>query len=212
MPPLTLTASALEGDSTFNIYTDSLGVNVGYSPIDSIQPFHDIKTILPAKDEWPWWAWALIALAVILLIAGIYFLVKFLKRKKTTNSLFSSKLSPYEEAMESISLLEKQQLDDHRSLKEYHAKLTEIFKRYLSRKSNAYKMHLTSDEVLMELNEWPLTKEQIGGFANAIRMGNAVKFAQYIPPSYDNQNCLLRTKELIISIEDISNKKTESDI
>ena len=43
IPPLALSVSTLEGDSTFTIFADSLAVNVSYSPADSTLPFHDIK-------------------------------------------------------------------------------------------------------------------------------------------------------------------------
>lgn len=212
IPPLALTFSTFEGDSTFNIYTDSIPVNVSYSPTDSIKPFHDIKTIIEVKKEWPWWIWALIGLGAIVIILCIILLVKFLKKKKTTNSVFSSKLSPYDEAMQSLSELEKDGLIGDNKIKEYHIKLTEIFKRYLSRKMDVYKLYLTSDEVLMELNDFDLPKEQITEFANSLRMGNAVKFAQYMPPVYENEKCLLQTRSMITAINQMFNKKPESDI
>jgi hypothetical protein len=212
IPPLALSVSTLEGDSTFTIFTNSLAVNVSYSQADSTLPFHDIKTIVEVKKQWPWWLWALVGLGVLLLIGWIYFLVKFLKKKKTTNSLFTSNLSPYDEAMQSLTELEKDGLVGDNKIKEYHVKLTEIFKRYLSRKMNVYKLHLTSDELLMELNELDLPKEQITDFANCLRMGNAVKFAQFIPPSYENEKCLSKTRNMITSINQMFNKKPESDI
>ncbi|MEP6628022.1 MAG: hypothetical protein ABJA32_08570 [Ginsengibacter sp.] len=212
IPPLALSVSTLEGDSTFTIFTDSLAVNVSYSQADSTLPFHDIKTIVEVKKQWPWWLWALVGLGVLLLIGWIYFLVIFLKKKKTTNSLFTSKLSPYDEAMQSLTELETDGLVGDNKIKECHVKLTEIFKRYLSRKMNVYKLHLTSDELLMELNEFDLPKEQITDFANCLRMGNAVKFAQFIPPSYENEKCLSQTRNMINSINQMFNKKPESDI
>ena len=212
IPPLTLTASTLEGDSTFNIYTDSIVVDVSYSPIDSIQPFHDIKTIMEVKKEWPWWIWALLALAVLLLIGWIIFLRKFFKKKKEVTSLFTSKLSPYDEAMQSFSELEKEKMTDNNKIKEFHTRLTEIFKRYLSRKTNTYKLHLTADEMLIELSEFNLPKEQIAGFANCLRMGNAVKFAQYIPPLYENEKCLSQMREMTTAVNNLMNKKPENDL
>ncbi len=212
IPPLALTFSTLEGDSSVNIYTDSIPVNVSYSPTDSIKPFHDIKTILEVNKDWPWWVWALIGLAIVLVLLLILFLLRLLKKKKTTNSLFTSKVSPYDEAMQSLSNLEKEQLIQNNKVKEYHTKLTEIFKRYLSRKTNMNQLHLTSDELLMELSDLNLPKTEIADFANSIRMGNAVKFAQYIPPVYENEKCFSQTKEMISSIDNIMKKNSESDL
>jgi hypothetical protein len=212
IPPLQLTVSTLEGDSTFTIYTDSIPVNVTYSPMDSVAPFHDIKTIIEVKKEWPWWIWALLGLAVILLVLWIIFLIKFFKKKKDTTALFTSKLSPYAEAMQSLSELEKEQLIQVNKVKEFHTRLTDIFKRYLSRKTNTYQLHLTTDEILIELSEFHLPINQITDFANSLRMGNAVKFAQYIPPVYENEKCFSQVKEIITGINNFTNKKPENDI
>jgi hypothetical protein len=43
-------------------------------------------------------------------------------------------------------------------------------------------------------------------------MGNVVKFAKYIPPAYENEKCFSQTKEMIIAINNIVNKKPEDDL
>lgn len=211
IPPLTLTAATLDGDSTFNLYTDSIAINVTYSPTDSIMPFHDIKNIIEVKKAFPWWAWVLVGLGIVLLIIWILFLLKFFKKKKNTK-IFESKLSPYDESMQLLNDLEKENLLQQNKFKEYHSRLTEIFKRYLSRKTNTYQLHLTTDELLIELNGFDLPKEQISTFANCLRMGNVVKFAKYIPPAFENEKCFSQTKEMIIAINNIVNKKPENDL
>ncbi|MGN6533661.1 MAG: hypothetical protein ACTHK0_18105 [Ginsengibacter sp.] len=211
IPPLGFGLSTLEGDSTFNVFTDSIAINVTYSPTDSIMPFHDIKNIIEVKKSFPWWAWALVALAIILLIIWILFLFKFFKKNKDVK-IFESKLSPYDEAMQLLNDLEKENLLLQNKFKEYHSRLSDIFKRYLSRKTNTYQLHLTTDELLIELKGLDLSKEQISNFAGSLRMGNAVKFAQYIPPAYENEKSFLQTKEMITAINSIVNKKTEDGI
>ncbi|MEO9005336.1 MAG: hypothetical protein ABI288_11395 [Ginsengibacter sp.] len=211
IPSFPLTVTMLDGDSTFNIYTDSIVVDVGYAPTDSIMPFHDIKTIIEVKKPFPWWAWTLAALGLILLVIWILFLFKFFKKKKDV-AIFESKLSPFDEAMELLSELDKENLPVNNKAKEFHSRLTEIFKRYLSRKTNTYQLHLTTDEILMELNLFNLPKEQISEFANCLRMGNAVKFAKYVPPTYENEKCFSQTKEIITSINNKIIKKSENDI
>jgi hypothetical protein len=211
IPPLTLTAATLDGDSTFNLYTDSIAINVTYSPTDSIMPFHDIKNIIEVKKTFPWWAWVLVGLGIVLLIIWILFLLKFFKKKKDIK-IFESKLSPYDESMQLLNDLEKENLLQQNKFKEYHSRLTDIFKRYLSRKTNTYQLHLTTDELLIELNGFDLSKEQISNFANCLRMGNVVKFAKYTPPAFENEKCFSQTKEMIIAINNILNKKAEDDL
>lgn len=211
IPPLTLTFSTLDADSTFNMFTDSIVVNVGYSPADSILPFHDIKNIIEVKKTFPWWAWSLVALGVILIIVWIFFLSKFFKKKNET-IIFASKVSPYDEAMQLLNNLKKEHLPENNKTKEYYSRLTEIFKRYLSRKTNTYQLHLTTDELLMELNGLDLSKEKITAFANCLRMGNAVKFAKYMPPAYENEKNLEETKDMIETINSLDNKKQKDGI
>jgi hypothetical protein len=212
IPALGIIASDLNSDSSFTIFTDTIPINVSYSPLDSIEPFHDIKPIIEVKNSWPWWAWALIGLGVILLAAIIILITKRLRKKKDTYSIFESKLSPYDEAMKSLTDLEKEDLVNKFKIKEFHTALTDIFKRYLSRVTDSYKLHLTVDEILMELKEYNLLQEEISHFANCLRMGNAVKFAQYVPPAYENSNCFSEVKNVITLINNQVNKKTESDI
>ena len=212
IPSLGIVASDLDSDSSFTIFTDTIPIDVSYSPLDSIEPFHDIKPIIEVKDSWPWWAWALIGLGIILLIAAIILILKLLRKKKNTGSIFESTLSPYEEAIKSLSDLEKEDLVNKFKIKEFHTALTDILKRYLSRVADSYKLHLTVDEILMELKEYNLLPEEISRFANCLRMGNAVKFAQYLPPAYENSNCLSEVKNIITSIHSQINKKTESDL
>ena len=211
IPPLKLTVSALYSDSTFDIFTDSIAIDVTYSPTDSIMPFHDIKNIIEVKKSFPWWAWVLVGVGIILLIIWILFLTKFFKKKKDT-TIFESKLSPYDEAMLSLKDLEKENLTEQNKFKEYYTSLTDIFKRYLSRKTNTYQLHLTIDEILIELNDLEISKEQISEFANSLRISNVVKFAKYIPPAYENEKAFSQTKEMITAINNLVNKKPENDI
>lgn len=211
IPPLPLNVSLLNGDSTFNIYTDSIPINVSYSPADSTLPFHDIKSIIEVKKTFEWWIWAAIAIAVILIVIAIIYFVRK-KKKKADTTIFESKLSPYDEAMRLLNELQKENLIEKNEFKEYHARLSDIFKRYLSRITNSYQMHLTTDELLIELNELELSKEKIAAFANCLRIGNAVKFARFIPPDYENQKCFSETQEMINNIHNIENKKPENGI
>jgi len=211
IPSLPLSVSTLEGDSSFIVFTDSIPINVTYSPADSTLPFHDIKNIIEVKKVFQWWIWALIGAVAILLIVLIIYFIKKSKKKKDT-IIFESKVSPYDEAMELLDELQKENLIEKNEIKEYHIRLSEIFKRYLSRKTNTYQMHLTTDELLVELNEIDLSREKISAFANCLKMGNAVKFARYIPPVFENEKCFLETKEMIKAIHNIAPKTPENGI
>ena len=217
IPPLVLNIETLDGDSSFNLVTDSIPVNVSFAPMDSVKTFHDIKSIIEVKKQWPWWWWALLGIALILLIFWIRFLIIFLKKKKATPDFFKAKLSPYDEAMKALDDLQAEHLlqnnePNNYQVKEYHTRLTGIIKRFISRRTKVYKMNLTSDEMLIDINEYGIGKQQLSAFANCLRMNDAVKFAKYIPPKSESEKCLEETKEVITEINKNLNKKPESDI
>lgn len=211
IPSVPFKVETLTKDSLFSMLTDSIIINVGYSPLDSIQPFHDIKTIIGVKNTWPWWVWALIAAGVLVVLLLVIYLIKRGK-KKITKPLFDSKLSPYEEAMESFTGLGKENLIEQNRVKEFHTKLVLILKRYLSRRANSNQFHLTTDEILMKLSDNHFTKEQLAGYANSLRMSNAVKFAKYIPPASEDEKCFFEIKNMITEIHKLSNQKLDSDL
>jgi hypothetical protein len=211
IPPLPLSVSTLDGDSTFTIYTDSIPVNVGYSPADSVLPFHDIKNIIEVHKAFQWWIWALIALGIIILGLVIFYFIRK-ARKKKSDEIFESKIPPFEEAMQLLDELQNENLIEKQEYKEYHARLSDIFKRFLSRKNNVNQMYLTTDELLIELNQMDLPKEKIGNFASCLRMGNAVKFARFIPADFENQKCFSEIKEMIVNIHNMETRENKDGI
>ena len=202
IPPFVVSFNPLRGGPDFNLLTDSIRINVSFSPMDSIKPFHDIKTIIGVKDEWPLWMWIAAALSLLLLIFLIYHLFKSLRKKKP-KALFTSKLSPLEEAIQSLSELQKQQLLSKGEVKEFHSGLSEIFKRYISRKTDSNLLTLTSGEVLIRLNEMQISKEIVGLAANNLRMADAVKFAKYIPGKMESEEAFGNTKKAIQQIDQL---------
>lgn len=207
VPALVLEVLPQDEGKSFSMLSDSLLVNVKHSPLDSIQPFHDIKSIIEVKDEWEWWIWALVIAGVILLIGGLAWIIKRLNNKREAAAQEESKVPPYEEAIQALEALEKEQLLDQGLVKEFHIRLSNIFKRYLSRKMKANKMYLTTDQVLIDLNTSGLDKDQMSVLANALYLGNAVKFAQFIPPAYQSIRCMQAIKQNISDINHLIDKK-----
>ncbi len=212
IPSLVLIAEPLGADSVFRLFTDSIPVNVSFSPLDSVKTFHDIKPIMDVKDRWPWWAWLLIAIGGLLIIVLVFFLLRHFRKDNQDEAILEAKLNPFDEAMQSLDKLEKHGLSDRQVVKEYHAQLANIFRRYISRKANVFKLHLTSGEVLMEIHDFGIKKEQLSAFANCLRTGDAVKFAKFLPANEDSKDCLLQTREMIKEINKQFHRKTEDAI
>lgn len=203
IPALAINFDPLANDSTIHLFTDSIPINVSFSPLDSTQTFHDIKSIIEVKDEVPWLIWAGAAALIILLVVLVVYLVKYFKRRKKPASVFNSKLSPFDEAMQSLDALQKEQLLYKGDVKQFHTRLIDIFKRYLSRKMQKNIFNLTSSEVLLSLNDTLLSKADTFLIAGSLRMTDAVKFAKYFPPTSESESALINTKKVIEQIDNL---------
>ena len=203
IPALVINFDPLADDSTIHLFTDSIPINVSFSPLDSTQTFHDIKSIIEVKDEVPWLIWAGAAALIILLVVLVVYLVKYFKRRKKPASVFNSKLSPFDEAMQSLDALQKEQLLYKGDVKQFHTRLIDIFKRYLSRKMQKNIFNLTSSEVLLSLNDTLLSKADTFLIAGSLRMTDAVKFAKYFPPTSESESALINTKKVIEQIDNL---------
>ncbi len=203
IPALAINFDPLADDSTIHLFTDSIPINVSFSPLDSTQTFHDIKSIIEVKDEVPWLIWAGAAALIILLVVLVVYLVKYFKRRKKPASVFNSKLSPFDEAMQSLDALQKEQLLYKGDVKQFHTRLIDIFKRYLSRKMQKNIFNLTSSEVLLSLNDTLLSKADTSLIAGSLRMTDAVKFAKYFPPTSESESALINTKKVIEQIDNL---------
>ncbi len=193
-------------DSTFHLFTDSMPVNVSWSPLDSTKTFHDIKEIIEVSDERPWWEWVIIGVIVLILVVMIWFILKQFKR---TRSGEVPEYSAYDEAMLALTELEKEQLLMQGAAGKFHTRLSNIFRRYASRQFSRNMMNLTSAEMLLNIKD-DIAREDLSSLATALRMGDAVKFAKYLPPVTESEAALHEVKSVINKMN--QSKTAESDI
>lgn len=198
IPPLEFSFEMLNSDSSFKMYSDSIPVNVSYSPADSVLPFHDIKPIIPVKIQNEWWFWPAVIAGVFVLIIIILIIYFQRKKKKISTNIFDNVLSPYEEAQKNFELLKSQQLPEKGRYNIFFSQLSDIVKKYLSRQQNRNLMSLTGAELIDTINELA-PKEKLAGIASSIRMGEAAKFAKYKPSEKD---CISAFDEMKNFIED----------
>lgn len=181
--------------------SDSVLISVGYSPADSTNELRDIKPVMDVfvVDR----TWIYIAIGVLLLIIlGVLLYRYFKRRKKKIPPVFNSNLSAFEEAMKALNQLQKSDIAD---AKIYHTSLGGIFKKYYSRKNNKNLMTSTTGDVLLLLTTHSKSPEIVSGLAEALRSGDAAKFAKYQPSVTENNQSLLQVK---LAIEHLEKKST----
>ena len=168
--------------------TDSVLVNVGYSPADSSGQLRDIKPVMQVEvEDYFWWY---VAGGALLLLIILWFLYRYWKNRpvKATPVLHSS-LSPYEEAMKSLDELSATEPSSAIAIRKYHSRLSEIFKTYYSRVKNAYLLNKTTGDILLILRDDKTNQEVLSTLAEKLRIGDAVKFAKYLPGVTESRDC-----------------------
>lgn len=183
-------------------FSDSVLIQVGYSPADSTGELRDIKPVMEVfvVDR----SWIYIAAGILLLLLLAFVLYRYFKnRVKKIPLVFKSSLGPFEEAMKALK--ELVQPSTPADTKIYHTSLGNIFKKYYSRKTNINLMTSTTGDILLLLNRQGKSAQIVSVAAEALRSGDAVKFAKYLPSATEcNQNL----QQIKTTIEHVENKSS----
>lgn len=199
-PALPVEFSGAAGQSPQILQTDSFFVDVSYSPPDSTNELRDIKPIMSVSIIDYFWYYIIGGAVLLLLI--IYLLFRYFKKNKIVKPATPvSKLSAFNEAMEELKKLSELNLQDPAVIKNYHARLAEIFKNYLGRKQSKNLLNKTTGDLLISMRDINLPAENISDLATALRCTDAVKFAKYLPSQQESEDSLEKIKETINLIE-----------
>ena len=199
-PAFIINFNPAKDDTTINLLTDSIPINVGYAPADSTNQLRDIKPIMEVEVKN--YLWYYIGGGIVLLLIIAYILWKYFKNKKQNPPpAFASKTSPYDEAMQALDKLKQLNLQNAEEIKQYHFRLAEIFKWYISRKQRFSIMNKTTGDVLVHLAENNLQAATIADAATALRCGDAVKFAKFLPAVAESEACFNKIKSAINFIQ-----------
>ncbi|MEO7924051.1 MAG: BatD family protein [Chitinophagaceae bacterium] len=185
------------------VKTDTIPIDVVFSEFDPKQPYHDIKDILevePAKKKQWWWyaAGGLLLLALLLI-----WLLR--KKKKPVVPKLSVVIDPFEDALQQLVQLEKEKP----AAKIYHTRLGEIFRLYVYRKKGILSLQKTTDDLILQIQNLGLNKEEYQRISQALRLGDFVKFAKYIPSQEDDKAALETVRRSIEEIQRISKEEIQ---
>ncbi|MFC4262424.1 hypothetical protein ACFOWM_06030 [Ferruginibacter yonginensis] len=203
-PPLSYKINHLNTASQV-LYTDTFRVNVGYMPLDKNGTPRDIKSIV--EVEFFDWFWVYVGAAILVGMVLLFFIIRYIIKRKKNKPVLSNALSAYEEAMEALAQLQKANENASISTKQYHTSLATIFKNYCSKKSKANLQSSTTAEVLRTLQNMALQATTAAQTAEALQTGDAVKFAKYHPSYTENEVALSFLKNTINEIEQSSLKQ-----
>lgn len=197
-------ALALKVDN--KIYsTDTVGIDVNYSPFNPVEDYHDIKEIVEVSQ--PWWIkyipWA-VGLVTLIAIGVIVWLLTSKKKEVVEEApVITSKLSPYDDAMLALEELRKKGWILNGEVKTYYSKLNDILRVFILRKLNIATLEKTNEELIQQLQKLAINRESYQQLSTALRMADFVKFAKYEPGSADNEKNFMIIHAAITTLNNI---------
>jgi hypothetical protein len=189
----------LSGDTS--MLSDTIPVNISFSPFDPKQDYHDIKDVIdvkaekPKKNDWYWY----VAASVFLVAAIIYLLAR--KKKKTI--VQAPPIDPFTEAKQELEKLRR----ENPAGKLFYTRLVDIFRIYVLRRKGIESLQKTTDDLVVQLKSLKLPVDDFNRLAQALRMSDFVKFAKYEPGDTDKQESFDIVKK---SIENIQKQTIDS--
>lgn len=172
--------------------------------VDSMSTVHDFKPTegVPFKlfDFLPdfianyWWLY----LAFLLLVAiALFVYFKWIKNGRLPLIPQKKELPPFEEAMQRLDGLKERKLWQSGQEKVYYTELTDILRRYISRRFGVNAEEMTSGEIISALRKEEASREVNDKLTSILELADFVKFAKMRPLSDENETAFQRAVQYV---------------
>jgi hypothetical protein len=189
------------GNQVETSYTDSVQVDVGYAPADSSKEIRDIKPMMPAPVRNDGFYYILAA-SLLALFALIYALYLWRRPKQYRGLVSADAASAYDSAMQQLDELAQTSISNEADKRQFHIRLSTIFRTYLGRTVLQPGLQSTSSDVtwFYQSKHW-LDAAQTEQLNEAMQLSDAVKFARYNPSASDSLDVLQHIRRVIQSTQ-----------
>jgi len=191
---------AQKGD-TIVYFTETVPVTIDVQTVE-LDSSGEIKPIKPPlkvpvtfREMLPWIGLFLLVLA---LATFIYY---YLKRKKKTKPVFTTRLNanipPYEAAIEALENLKLKKLWQTGRVKEYYSELTEIVREYIELSFPVRALEMTTGEIDTALKQTEVNSSAREKLNQVLMLADLVKFAKEQPLPLENDLSLNQSLEFV---------------
>lgn len=184
-------------------YSDSLGVQVGYANADLSQDYRDIKNVEEVPNTEanyiPW-----IIAAATLVAIGIMIWLFRKKKPAAVPAPVTVQLTPFEEAMQALEALKKNDLPHKGAVKTYYTRLNDILRVFVQRKLKIASQEKTNEELIAALKKQGILDDHFQELSAALRVADFVKFARYEPGPADNEKNFAIIESAIKTLNNIT--------
>ena len=197
-------------------FSDSLSVSVQNVAVDTLkQKMYEIKPIAKAESSSSWiWKWILGILIIIGIGAMVYLLMRKFQKKKIEAVVYKS---PIEKATNLLNNLEKKELWQKGSVKEYYSELTDIARNYIEEAIEIPAMESTTSELIEALKRASLKKkmkispEILENLERVLKQADLVKFAKSKPLDFEIAEDKKKIEKTILTLDNAIPEAVEDE-
>ena len=200
-------SAAVNNSSDIKSKSDTITIISGLNPQDSLKNLAPIKDIIKEKKTLKdYLDWKIILLlALIVIIALIYFIIKYRKNKE--RYVFTKQVpvvirTPIEIALEKLEKLKVEKPWIKGKEKHYHEELTYILREFLGSKFNINANEQSTSELLRTLDDKDINNNIKTDISEILNISDMVKFAKASLELNINEKYLNRTIELVKELND----------
>ncbi|MES2881435.1 MAG: hypothetical protein V4676_04750 [Bacteroidota bacterium] len=174
--------------------TNPLLINVGHTPMDYTQPYHDIKDILnvtvPRRSNWYWY---FVGIAVLIALFMLFFPPKNKEDAKAQPVI--------EEDVYQASMNRLEKLNVNDEPKYFFTELVDIFRQYVHKRKGIQSFSKTTDDLAIQVKDLSLPVDQYHQLVQTLRLSDGVKFAKFMPTPAEKEEAITSIKKNIITLE-----------
>ena len=180
---------------------NAMPINISVLPVDvsNLKDYHDFKEIIEVKKETDWLFIGAIAAAAIVLAIFIFFLIRYLKKRKSKPKAVLKQFG-IKEVLQQLDALQQKNLIQKNQHKLFFTELIFICRNFSDQQLNIFSANKTTDEYML------LLKNKIGNeptqikYFQLLRLADAVKFAKFIPSNIECDEAFANAKTFVQTI------------
>jgi len=208
--PLVVRVQSGHDTAMETLWTEPLLLAVNTVEVDTNQAIKDIEDVmripLTFKEILPW---LLLALALAAIGVGVWFLVRYLKKRKNNVSEPAKPDIPADTlALEQLEQLRVEGLWKQGRVKDYHTNLTDILRQYLYNQYDIDAAEMTSDQITDACAETPdISAEQNDNLRQILQTADLVKFAKAEPQPWEHDRSMSLSVDFVSNTADATKQR-----
>ncbi len=202
-PPLEFTVMQKEDITVLK--TNEFILNVESILADSSDVIQDIAP--PLRLELGFWDYFIPLLILIILIAVVYFIIKYLKTRKVgkPEPIIRDERPAWQIVLELLKKLKKDNLLEKGNFLEFHFRLSYLLRLFIELHFNVHAVEMTTSEIRENLAN--IDSQQKSKILKILNFADRVKFAKFIPDLSESQEALQWLESYLLSFRVMESKQ-----